>query len=47
MKEFKRTAHQTKIIEAMDKVYDNLIALKKRMNSKLVIMKDGKNISFP
>ncbi len=44
MKESKQTAHQTKILEAMDKVYDNLIAFKKRMNSELVIMKDGKII---
>lgn len=44
MKESNRTAHQKKIIEAMDKVYENLIAFKRKMNSELVIMKDGKII---
>jgi len=42
MKESKRTAHQTKILEGMDKVYDKLIEFKKKMNSEIVILKDGK-----
>ncbi len=44
MKESNRTAHQKKIIEAMDKVYENLIAFKRKMNSELVVIKDGKII---
>ena len=31
-----------KILEGMDKVYEKLIEFKKRMNSELVIMKNGK-----
>ena len=42
MKEHKRTPNQQKILDAMDKVYDNLIAYKKKMNSELVVMRDGK-----
>ena len=44
MKEFKRTPNQTKILEGMDKVYDKLIEFKKKMNSELVILKEGKII---
>jgi hypothetical protein len=44
MKPFKRTANQTKILNAMDKVYENLILFKKKMNSDLVILKDNKII---
>ena len=44
MKKNQRTPHQEKIVKAMDKVYDNLLAFKKRMNSDLVIMKDVKII---
>ena len=36
------TPTQKKIIEAMDKVYENLIEYKKMKNSDLVVMKDGK-----
>lgn len=42
MKEHKRTEQQLKIIAGMDKVYDKLIAFKKRMNSELVVIKDNK-----
>jgi len=42
MKKTIRTAHQTKILEALDKVYENLIAYKKKMNSELVVMRDDK-----
>lgn len=42
MKTHKRTANQTKILEAMDKVYENLIKFKKEKNSVLVILKDDK-----
>lgn len=38
----KLNAHQRKIVEAMAKVQKNLIAFKKRMDSPLVIMKEGK-----
>ena len=41
MKVYKRTEHQQKIINGMDKVYDKLIEFKKRANSELVVMKDG------
>jgi len=42
MKTFKRTANQTKILEGMDKVYEKLIEFKKKANSELVVLKDGK-----
>ncbi len=42
MEKYKRTSHQSKILEGMDKVYDRLIEFKKKMNSELVILKDGK-----
>ena len=38
----KRTLHQERILRGMDKVYENLISFKKRMNSELVILKDNK-----
>lgn len=42
---YERTPTQAKIIESMGKVYENLIAFKKKMNSELVILdKDGKII---
>lgn len=46
MKKHVRTANQQKILEAMDKVYEKLIEYKKRMNSDLVIMKDGKIVKI-
>ena len=42
MKTHKRTSNQKRILEGMDKVYENLIQFKRKMNSELVIMKDGK-----
>lgn len=42
MKTYKRTANQTKIIEGMDRVYEKLIEFKKKMNSELVVLKEGK-----
>lgn len=42
MKSDKRSPEQIKILEGMDKVYEKLIEFKKRMNSELVIMKNGK-----
>jgi hypothetical protein len=35
---------QAKILAGMDKVYEKLIAFKKRMNSDLVVIKDNKVI---
>lgn len=37
MKTYKRSATQTKILDAMDQVYDKLIEFKKKSNSELVI----------
>lgn len=42
MKTDKTTSTQKKILEGMDKVYENLIEFKKKANSDLVVMKDGK-----
>ena len=42
MKSDKRSPKQIKILEGMDKVYEKLIEFKKRMNSELVILKNGK-----
>ena len=42
MKKHIRTENQEKILKAMDKVYENLIAFKKKMNSELVVYRDGK-----
>lgn len=42
MKTEKLSAHQLKIIDAMAKVSDYLIAYKKRMDSPLVISQNGK-----
>ncbi|CAA9203031.1 hypothetical protein FLACOL7796_04576 [Flavobacterium collinsii] len=36
------TPTQKKILDAMDEVYENLIEYKKKKNSDLVVMKDGK-----
>ncbi|WP_162926891.1 hypothetical protein [Flavobacterium psychrotrophum] len=38
MEESKRTPHQQKIVDALAKVHDDLLAFKKRMNSPLVVM---------
>lgn len=42
MKTHKRTSNQKKILEGMDKVYEKLIAFKRKMNSDLVVIKDDK-----
>lgn len=42
MKTYKRSETQTKILDAMDLVYEKLIEFKKKSNSELVIMKDDK-----
>ena len=41
MKEYKRTEHQQKILNGMEKIYEKLIEFKKRANSELVVMKDN------
>jgi hypothetical protein len=40
----KRTLNQERILRGMDKVYENLISFKRRMNSELVILKDNEII---
>lgn len=42
MGKYNRSETQEKILAGMDRVYENLIAFKKKMNSELVIMRDGK-----
>ena len=42
MKEYKRTENMQKIIDAMPLVYENLIAYKKKIDSPLVVYRDGK-----
>lgn len=42
MKTHKRTPNQKRILEGMDKVYEKLIAFKRKMNSDLVVIKDNK-----
>ena len=42
MKTHKRTSNQKRILEGMDKVYERLIAFKRKMNSDLVVIKDDK-----
>ena len=42
MDKFELSPDQAKILAGMDKVYENLIAFKKKMNSELVVMRDGK-----
>ncbi|MFV8344017.1 hypothetical protein [Flavobacterium sp. XS2P39] len=42
MEKHKTTLTQKKIIDAIDKVYENLIEFKKKKNSDLVVMKNGK-----
>lgn len=42
MKAYKRTENQKKIIQGMNKVYDNLLIYKKRVNSELVVLKGEK-----
>ncbi|AWH85835.1 hypothetical protein HYN59_12290 [Flavobacterium album] len=42
MKDERLSSHQKKIIDAMAKVSEDLIAFKKRMDSPLVVSRDGK-----
>jgi hypothetical protein len=46
MKTDKTTPTQKKIIDAMDKVYEDLIEFKKKKNSHLIVMKDGKIVKI-
>lgn len=39
-----KLSERDKILMGMDKVYENLISFKKRMNSDLVVLKKGKII---
>ena len=42
MAKYELSPEQEKILAGMDKVYENLIAFKKKMNSELVVMRDNK-----
>jgi hypothetical protein len=42
LKTYKRTSNQKKILEGMDKVYEKLLEFKRKMNSELVVIKNGK-----
>lgn len=42
MENDKRSLKRKKILEGLDKVYEKLIAFKIKMNSELVILKEGK-----
>ena len=42
MEHYKETFTQKKLAKAMEKVYEDLIAYKKKMNSELVVSRDGK-----
>ena len=42
MKTYKRTVHQNKILDALDKVYDKLIEFKKKNNSELIVLENNK-----
>ena len=42
MKTYKRTPHQEKVVQGMEKVYEKLIEFKKKMNSEIVILRDDK-----
>ncbi|MBK9255418.1 MAG: hypothetical protein IPM42_08025 [Saprospiraceae bacterium] len=44
MNENNMISDRDKILKAMDAVYDKLIEFKKRMNSEMVVMRDGKII---
>ncbi len=42
MEPFKRTENQAKILKSMDIVWEKLVEEKRRTNSELIIMQDGK-----
>lgn len=42
MENDKRSLKRKKILEGLDKVYEKLIAFKIKMNSELVVLKEGK-----
>lgn len=46
MKSDKRSPEQIKILEGMGKVYEKLIEYKRRMNSELVVLKNGKIVKI-
>ena len=46
MKVHKLTPTQTRIMEGMDKVYEKLIEFKRKNNSYLVIIQDGKIVKI-
>jgi hypothetical protein len=46
MKTSKRTLTQEKILKGMDRVYEKLIEQKRKANSDLVILQDGKIVKI-
>ena len=46
MKTSKRTLTQVKILRGMDRVYEKLIEQKRKANSDLVILQDGKIVKI-
>lgn len=46
MKNNKRTVIQQKIVEGMDKVYDNLLEFKKQKNTELVVLQGDRIIKI-
>jgi len=42
MKDYKKTANQEKILEGLQKAYENLIESKKKTNTEIAIIKDNK-----
>jgi len=46
MKVHKMTPTQAKIMEGMDKVYEKLIEFKRKNNSYLVILQEGKIVKI-
>ena len=40
------SVERDKILEGMDKVYEKLIEYKKRMNSELVVLRNGKIVKI-
>jgi hypothetical protein len=42
MERSKRTKTQKKVLEGLEKAYEKLLEFKKRINSDLVVLKDGK-----
>lgn len=46
MKQNERNEEREKILKGLELTYERLIAFKKKMNTELVIMKDGKIVKI-